>query len=129
MLLGACLALSPSGCAVFGSLRGSWTGDCDFSDGDYGGPVFLDVDIQQDLGRHLRGIATVTLPEDGIFDVDLDGERAGDNAILEVTIPSSSGELFLRFAGVRDVDDLEGSCELWVPGADSPIVGIGELSR
>ncbi|RME26879.1 MAG: hypothetical protein D6798_05765 [Deltaproteobacteria bacterium] len=129
VLLGTVTALLVTACAVFGSVRGTWTGDCDFSDGDYGGPIFLDIVIEQDLGRRLRGVATVTIPDDGIFDVDLDGERAGGGIILEMTIPSGTGELALRFEGSRDADDIEGSCQLWVPGATAPIVGRGELSR
>lgn len=110
-----------------GSLRGDWTGSCDFSDGDYGGPIFMDLVVDRDLGRSLRGTARVTLPEEGIFDVELDGERAGGSAIFRMVLPSSTGQLELLFQGERDADELEGHCELWVPGATAPITGAGEL--
>lgn len=122
------LLLLPA-CLGPGNLRGSWTGGCDFSDGDYGGPIFLDLVIDRDLGRRITGDGTATLPEEGILDVTVEGERAGDLVLLEVQIPSRTGDLLLVFEGERDADELEGSCQLWVPGATAPIVGTGEIGR
>lgn len=110
-------------------MQGAWTGSCDMSDGQYGEEIFLDLWITSDLGRRIQGDARVTLPGEGVFEVELRGEHTLDAALLTLTIPSQDGDLELSFEGARDADELEGRCALWVPGATSPVVGQGELER
>ncbi|MCK6507187.1 hypothetical protein L6R53_28090 [Myxococcota bacterium] len=121
------LHLALGGCA--GGMQGAWTGSCDMSDGQYGDEIFLDLWIASDLGRRIQGQARVTLPSEGVYDVDLHGEHTLDAALLTLTIPSQDGDLDLSFEGTRDADELEGRCELWVPGATAPVVGQGDLER
>lgn len=126
-LLASPLLLSLTACA--GGMQGAWTGSCDMSDGQYGDEIFLDLWISSDLGRRIQGEARVTLPAEGVFEVDLQGEHTLDAALLTLTIPSQAGDLDLSFVGTRDADELEGRCELWVPGATAPVVGQGDLER
>lgn len=116
-----------SGCA--GGLQGAWSGSCDMNDGEYGEEIFLDLWIDSDLGRRIKGDAQVTLPSEGVFQVALEGEHTLDAALLQLTIPAAEGDLALTFEGLRDADELEGTCELWVPGATAPVVGRGDLER
>ena len=122
------LALPLTACGP-GRLAGAWSGSCDFSDGDYGEEVFLDLALEADLGRRLEGEAAVTVPSEGVFEVPVVGEHTLTAALLEMTIPAAEGDLLLSFEGSRDADELEGPCELWVPGASAAVVGRGELSR
>lgn len=128
LLLLCCTASTLTACGP-GGLRGAWSGACDFNDGDYGEVVYLDLSINRDLGRRLSGTATVTVPSDGVYEVELWGEHTLDAVIMELTVQSETGQLDLSFEGQRDADELEGPCELWVPGATSPIIGRGELER
>ena len=128
LLLLCCVASSLSAFGP-GNLRGAWSGSCDFSDGDYGDEVFLDLVVDRDLGRRLSGTATVTVPSEGVYDVELTGEHTIDAVVMALTVPAESGQLDLGFEGLRDADELEGPCELWVPGATAPIIGQGELER
>ena len=127
-LLPLSVGLLVAGCDG-GSLRGAWSGSCDFSDGTYGEAIFLDLDIERDLGRSLSGQATVTLPSQGVLTTTVEGERAAEHVRLWLVIPAAEGDLDLHFDGQRDADEIEGSCELWVPGGSAPVQGQGELER
>jgi len=120
------LALFLPGCT---NMRGAWSGSCDFSDGSYGEEVFLDLQIDHDHGRRIDGTARVTVLSEGAQDVDLTGEHTLTEVLLDMSIPAQGQDLSLRFTGQRDLDQVSGSCELWVPGATSAVYGTGQLAR
>ena len=117
------------GCAGLGGIKGAWTGSCDFSDGTYGDTVYLDLQIAHDHGRRIDGTARVTTANQGVQDIPLSGEHTLTDAAFDLTIPADGQDLQLHFEGQRNLDHLSGSCELWVPGATSPVMGVGDLRR
>ncbi|MCB9777450.1 MAG: hypothetical protein H6742_02675 [Alphaproteobacteria bacterium] len=121
-------AASLGGCGP-GALRGHWEGTCQLTDGEYGTEAWLEADLRGLLSRELSGEGAVTFLSQGMFPADVVAERAGESALLGFSFTSPDGELELVFEGVRDGDELEGGCELWLPDAIGPVVGVGELSR
>ena len=108
---------------------GEYSGYCNFSDGQYGPYASIDFELGRSWSGALGGAGRISFPELGLFDLSVQSERAGNITTITMFFADEGDEYDLIFTGEWDAKELEGSCELYVPAADYPVLGEGELEK
>ncbi len=115
-----------SGCLL--PVEGFWTGACDTWDGSHGEWMSLDLEIEA-RGRRLEASALAGFASRGLFELELQGERAAEALGLSGTIPLEDQDVGLELYAEPTRQGLAGECWLWVRGASQGIPGALELAR